>query len=128
MLCHAVLPYPLEDLISDPRLCRTMPCSAMLCCVVLIQFVPLDEGRYAITPELARELIDENTIGVVGILGSTYNGEFEDIKGLNDMVGEWLSPLVLRLRLLLLVLLLALLLVLVWLRTVCAGVALQAAV
>jgi hypothetical protein len=26
--------------------------------------------------------------GVVGILGSTYNGEFEDIKGLNDMLGE----------------------------------------
>jgi hypothetical protein len=26
--------------------------------------------------------------GVVGILGSTYNGEFEDIQGLNDMLGE----------------------------------------
>lgn len=50
--------------------------------------MPLEEGRYSITPELARELVDENTIGVVGILGSTYNGEFEDIKGLNDMVGE----------------------------------------
>jgi hypothetical protein len=55
----------------------------------VLQYVPLEEGRYSITPELARELIDENTIGVVGILGSTYNGEFEDIKGLNDMVGEW---------------------------------------
>jgi glutamate decarboxylase len=53
------------------------------------KYVPLEEGRYVITPELARELIDENTIGVVGILGSTYNGEFEDIKGLNDMVGKW---------------------------------------
>jgi glutamate decarboxylase len=53
-----------------------------------MQYVPLEEGRYSITPELARELIDENTIGVVGILGSTYNGEFEDIQGLNDMVGE----------------------------------------
>jgi glutamate/tyrosine decarboxylase-like PLP-dependent enzyme len=30
---------------------------------------------------------------VVGILGSTYNGEFEDIKGLNDMLGEaWCMP------------------------------------
>lgn len=64
----------------------------MLCCAV--QYVPLEEGRYSITPELARELVDENTIGVVGILGSTYNGEFEDIKGLNDMVGEWKDLLV----------------------------------
>ena len=44
-----------------------------------------------ITAELARDLIDENTIGVVGILGSTYNGEFEDINALNDMVGKWLG-------------------------------------
>eukprot|EP00775_Hariotina_reticulata_P004515 gene4515-4768_t len=32
------------------------------------KYVPLEEGRYVITPELARELVDENTIGVVGIL------------------------------------------------------------
>ena len=56
------------------------------------KYVPLEEGRYVITAELARELIDENTIGVVGILGSTYNGEFEDINALNDMVGKcWRS-------------------------------------
>ena len=64
-----------------PVLWRAVLCYAVQC-------VPLAEGRYVITPELARELVDENTIGVVGILGSTYNGEFEDIKGLNDMVGE----------------------------------------
>lgn len=63
--------------------------SPSICCPCCLQYVPLEEGRYSITPELAREQIDENTIGVVGILGSTYNGEFEDIKGLNDMVGEW---------------------------------------
>uniref|UniRef100_A0A383VZT6 Glutamate decarboxylase n=1 Tax=Tetradesmus obliquus TaxID=3088 RepID=A0A383VZT6_TETOB len=51
-------------------------------------YVTVEEGRYGITPELARQKIDENTIGVVGILGSTYNGEFEDIKGLNDMLEE----------------------------------------
>jgi len=52
------------------------------------KYVPLEEGRYVITADLARDLIDENTIGVVGILGSTYNGEFEDINALNDMVEE----------------------------------------
>lgn len=50
--------------------------------------MPLEEGRYIITPELAREQIDENTIGVVAILGSTYNGEFEDVQALDEMVGE----------------------------------------
>eukprot|EP01024_Parvocaulis_polyphysoides_P027583 TRINITY_DN24984_c0_g1_i10.p1 TRINITY_DN24984_c0_g1~~TRINITY_DN24984_c0_g1_i10.p1 ORF type:complete len:361 (-),score=43.40 TRINITY_DN24984_c0_g1_i10:947-2029(-) len=52
------------------------------------RFVTLEEDRYILSPEKAEELIDENTIGVVGILGSTYNGEFEDIKGLNDMVNK----------------------------------------
>eukprot|EP00878_Enallax_costatus_P013252 GHUV01013854.1.p1 GENE.GHUV01013854.1~~GHUV01013854.1.p1 ORF type:complete len:436 (+),score=91.66 GHUV01013854.1:437-1744(+) len=52
------------------------------------KYVPLEEGRYSITAELAREQIDENTIGVVGILGSTYNGEFEDIEALDEMVEE----------------------------------------
>ena len=33
-------------------------------------------------------LVDENTIGVCGILGSTYNGEFDDLKGLNDALAE----------------------------------------
>lgn len=73
-------------------MCCAAPCilyCGVLCCAV--QCVPLAEDRYVITPELARELVDENTIGVVGILGSTYNGEFENIKGLNDMVGEWPS-------------------------------------
>jgi len=52
------------------------------------RFVTLEEDRYILSPEKAEELIDENTIGVVGILGSTYNGEFEDIKGLDDMVNK----------------------------------------
>eukprot|EP01024_Parvocaulis_polyphysoides_P053449 TRINITY_DN5326_c0_g1_i1.p1 TRINITY_DN5326_c0_g1~~TRINITY_DN5326_c0_g1_i1.p1 ORF type:complete len:424 (-),score=48.29 TRINITY_DN5326_c0_g1_i1:236-1318(-) len=52
------------------------------------RFVPLEEDCYIITPEKAKDYIDENTIGVVGILGSTYNGQFEDIKGLNMMVNQ----------------------------------------
>jgi hypothetical protein len=35
------------------------------------KYVALEEGRYVITPELARDLVDENTIGVVGILGES---------------------------------------------------------
>lgn len=32
----------------------------------------------------AKPLIDENTIGVCPILGSTFNGEYEDVKGAFD--------------------------------------------
>eukprot|EP00475_Leptophrys_vorax_P014959 TRINITY_DN2123_c0_g1_i1.p1 TRINITY_DN2123_c0_g1~~TRINITY_DN2123_c0_g1_i1.p1 ORF type:complete len:531 (-),score=143.27 TRINITY_DN2123_c0_g1_i1:99-1691(-) len=39
-----------------------------------------------LTAERAKPLIDENTIGVCPILGSTFNGEFEDVKGIHDMV------------------------------------------
>mmetsp|Transcript_11091 Transcript_11091/g.18146 ORF Transcript_11091/g.18146 Transcript_11091/m.18146 type:complete len:495 (+) Transcript_11091:135-1619(+) len=41
-----------------------------------------------LTAERAKPLIDENTIGVCPILGSTYNGEFENVKAIHDMVQE----------------------------------------
>ncbi|KAE8912036.1 Glutamate decarboxylase [Phytophthora fragariae] len=41
-----------------------------------------------LTAERARPLLDENTIGVGAILGSTFNGEYEDIKGIHDMLVE----------------------------------------
>uniref|UniRef100_A0A0V0I304 Glutamate decarboxylase n=1 Tax=Solanum chacoense TaxID=4108 RepID=A0A0V0I304_SOLCH len=39
-------------------------------------------------PEKAVEMVDENTICVAAILGSTLNGEFEDVKKLNDLLIE----------------------------------------
>uniref|UniRef100_A0A453IJP2 Glutamate decarboxylase n=1 Tax=Aegilops tauschii subsp. strangulata TaxID=200361 RepID=A0A453IJP2_AEGTS len=36
-------------------------------------------------PEQAVEMVDENTICVAAILGSTLNGEFEDVKRINDL-------------------------------------------
>ncbi|MBX7161696.1 MAG: glutamate decarboxylase, partial [Acidimicrobiia bacterium] len=47
---------------------------------------PLAEGRYVIDPEDAIAACDENTIGVVGILGTTYTGHFEPISALNDLI------------------------------------------
>lgn len=52
------------------------------------RFVPITAERTVIDPALAMELVDENTIGVVGILGSTYTGEFEDIQGLSDALDD----------------------------------------
>ncbi|MDP9119726.1 MAG: glutamate decarboxylase, partial [Actinomycetota bacterium] len=50
------------------------------------RYVPMVPGRYVITPEAAVDLIDENTIGVVAILGTTYTGEYEPIEAIHDAV------------------------------------------
>lgn len=41
--------------------------------------VPMEGERYHIDPEAAAALCDENTIGVVGVLGSTFDGSYEPI-------------------------------------------------
>jgi glutamate decarboxylase len=43
------------------------------------RYLPMAEDRYVITPEQVLEHVDEDTIGVVGILGTTYTGELEPI-------------------------------------------------
>ncbi|KAL2906967.1 Glutamate decarboxylase 3 [Bienertia sinuspersici] len=53
---------------------------------VEVKQVKLREGCYVMDLVKAVEMVDENTIGVVAILGSTLNGEFEDVKLLNDLV------------------------------------------
>ncbi|XBI92529.1 hypothetical protein VPH35_029568 [Triticum aestivum] len=53
---------------------------------VELKEVKLREGYYVMDPEKAVELVDENTICVAAILGSTLNGEFEDVKMLNDLL------------------------------------------
>lgn len=47
------------------------------------RYVPLARGRFVTTPEAAMPFVDENTIGVVGILGTTYTGEYEPIEELH---------------------------------------------
>ncbi|CAI0552847.1 unnamed protein product [Linum tenue] len=55
---------------------------------VELKEVKLTEGYYVMDPEKAVEMVDENTICVAAILGSTLNGEFEDVKKLNDLLTE----------------------------------------
>ncbi|XP_057814970.2 glutamate decarboxylase 4 [Cryptomeria japonica] len=55
---------------------------------VELKEVKLREEYYVMDPRKAVELVDENTICVAAILGSTYNGEFEDVKLLNDLLME----------------------------------------
>lgn len=47
---------------------------------------PISEDKLVLTAERAEKLCDENTIGVCPILGSTFNGEFEDVAGICEMV------------------------------------------
>ncbi|MGA5289848.1 glutamate decarboxylase [Streptomyces pseudogriseolus] len=41
--------------------------------------VPMEGDRFHLDPAAAVELCDENTIGVVGILGSTFDGSYEPV-------------------------------------------------
>jgi glutamate decarboxylase len=43
------------------------------------RMVPVEAGTYHLTPEAAVAHCDENTIGVVAVLGSTYDGSYEPV-------------------------------------------------
>ena len=43
------------------------------------RFVPMAEGRFHLTGGEAVKLVDENTIGVVAVLGSTFDGSYEPV-------------------------------------------------
>ncbi|MFE5480296.1 glutamate decarboxylase [Nocardia sp. NPDC056541] len=43
------------------------------------RYLPMEKGRYVITPEQVLANVDEDTIGVVAILGTTFTGELEPI-------------------------------------------------
>src|SRR5262249_52514028 len=47
---------------------------------VEMRLVPMEGNRFTLSPEEAVKLCDENTIGVVAILGSTYDGAYEPVK------------------------------------------------
>ena len=49
---------------------------------------PLAPGRTHLTAETARPLVDEHTIGVVAILGSTMDGSYEPVADIAAMLDE----------------------------------------
>ncbi|KAF9232149.1 glutamate decarboxylase [Melanogaster broomeanus] len=55
--------------------CRLVPVSA--------------ESKYRLDPKKAMEYVDENTIGVYVILGSTYTGHYEPVKEMADLLDEY---------------------------------------
>jgi glutamate decarboxylase len=50
------------------------------------RIVPLQEHRYTIGPEDVEPHVDENTIGVAAVLGTTFTGQSDDIPGINALL------------------------------------------
>jgi glutamate decarboxylase len=49
---------------------------------------PLARGRYTVGPDELAPRIDENTIGVVGVVGTTFTGECDDVAGIDRLLAE----------------------------------------
>jgi glutamate decarboxylase len=52
------------------------------------RIVPIAKDHFTIKPEDVKEKIDENTIAVGVVLGTTFTGEFDPVSGINQMLLE----------------------------------------
>jgi glutamate decarboxylase len=50
------------------------------------RIVPLQPGKYTVGPNDVEALVDENTIGVAAVLGTTFTGHADDIPGINELL------------------------------------------
>jgi len=50
------------------------------------RIIPLAEGQYTIGPAEVLPYLDENTIGVAAVLGTTFTGHMDDIVGINQLL------------------------------------------
>ena len=57
------------------------------------RYVMLTEDCFVAPPEKIVAACDENTIGVVAILGTTYSGHFEDVEGIDKAISKCPQPL-----------------------------------
>lgn len=48
-----------------------------------------EKSNFALDPDMVRKNIDENTIGVFVILGSTYTGHFEPVEEISKILDEY---------------------------------------
>ncbi|KAI0807243.1 glutamate decarboxylase [Fomes fomentarius] len=54
------------------------------------RLVPIsEESKYRLDAKRAMEYVDENTIGIYVILGSTYTGHYEPVKEMADLLDEY---------------------------------------
>ena len=50
------------------------------------RIIPLQPDKYTIGPEDVEPHVDENTIGVAAVLGTTFTGHADDIVGINELL------------------------------------------
>ncbi len=50
------------------------------------RIVPLQAGKYTIGPEDVEPHLDENTIGVAAVVGTTFTGHADDVVGINELL------------------------------------------
>ncbi len=50
------------------------------------RIVPLQADKYTIGPEDVEPHLDENTIGVAAVVGTTFTGHADDVVGINDLL------------------------------------------
>src|SRR5687767_3892273 len=50
------------------------------------RIIPLQPDKYTIGPDDVEPHVDENTIGVAAVLGTTFTGHADDIRGINDLL------------------------------------------
>ncbi len=55
---------------------------------VEMRMIPMEKGRYVINADLVKPLIDENTICVGTILGTTFTGQVDAIEEINTLLLE----------------------------------------
>ena len=53
---------------------------------VEMRVIPMSPERFTISPDDVAPLIDENTIAVGTVLGTTFTGQLDDIAGINDLL------------------------------------------
>ena len=51
--------------------------------------VPMDEDNLSLNIDKVFDYVDEYTIGIIGILGITYTGKFDDIKALDEALEKY---------------------------------------
>lgn len=55
---------------------------------VEMRVIPMENDKYIINADDVAERLDENTISVGCILGTTFTGQMDDIQGINDLLVE----------------------------------------
>ncbi|HST55791.1 MAG TPA: glutamate decarboxylase [Solirubrobacteraceae bacterium] len=55
---------------------------------VQARIIPMEDGRYTIGPEQVQPLLDERTIAVAGLLGTTFTGQMDDLYGINKLLAR----------------------------------------